>query len=215
MNIFFSLLFISVLVGFCVDGFVALSTLSATPSAERRSSFRGSSVLVSAENSAPEVDSTVSHGVVERRAFMRAGALIALPFIVPLKSAIAEAETTWTVVKSGSGPSPDVGELAAIRFKATHSGGVVLDDIFDTPEPFYTRVGSGSLLRGVETVLPKMRVGDRWILSVPGELAFGKKGRPSSAGKPRVPPDAEITFEIEMVGLPGKEPELIDIVGTV
>ena len=94
------------------------------------------------------------------------------------------------IISSGSGPKPEVGELAAIRFKATHSNGIVLDDILDTPEPFYTRVGSGSLIKGVEKVLPDMRVGDHWILLVPGELAFGKKGRSSSAGKPRVPPDA-------------------------
>jgi len=58
-----------------------------------------------------------------------------------------------------------------------------------------------------------MRVGDRWSLTVPGNLAFGPKGRPASAGKPRIPADAEIIFEVEMVGLPGKEEELIDIIG--
>ena len=44
-------------------------------------------------------------------------------------------------------------------------------------------------------------------------LAFGSKGRPASAGKPRIPGDATITFEVEMVGLPGKEPELIELIG--
>jgi peptidylprolyl isomerase len=39
--------------------------------------------------------------------------------------------------------------------------------------------------------------------------------RPASAGKPRIPPDAEITFDVEMVGLPGKEPELIELIGDV
>lgn len=48
-----------------------------------------------------------------------------------------------------------------------------------------------------------------------GELAFGKKGRPASAGKPRIPADAPITFEVEMEGLPGKEPELIELIGDV
>jgi peptidylprolyl isomerase len=51
--------------------------------------------------------------------------------------------------------------------------------------------------------------------SLQGDLAFGKKGRPSSAGKPRIPADSVIVFEVEMVGLPGKEPELIDIIGDV
>jgi len=67
--------------------------------------------------------------------------------------------------------------------------------------------------QGVEEVIPKMRVGDRWVLTIPGKLAFGPKGRPASAGKPRIPGDATVVFDVEMVGLPGKEPELIDLIG--
>ena len=70
------------------------------------------------------------------------------------------------VVKDGQGPRPDIGELAGIRFSA-YAGDNKIDDIFGTPEPYYTRIGSGGLIKGVEEVLPKMRVGDRWILTVP------------------------------------------------
>jgi FKBP-type peptidyl-prolyl cis-trans isomerase len=69
------------------------------------------------------------------------------------------------------------------------------------------------LYKGVEEVLPLMRLGDRWKLTIPGNMAFGSKGRPSSAGKPRIQPDATIVFEVEMVGLPGREPELIELIG--
>jgi len=44
-------------------------------------------------------------------------------------------------------------------------------------------------------------------------MAFGEKGRSASAGRPRIPPNATIIFEVEMVGLPGREPELIDLIG--
>jgi len=123
-----------------------------------------------------------------------------------------ESGVTYNIIKSGDGPKPTTGELAAIRFKA-FAGSNKIDDIFDTPEPYYTRVGSGGMIKGVESTLPLMRVGDRWELTIPGSLAFGPKGRPSSAGKPRIPSDATIIFEVEMVGLPGKEPELIDLIG--
>jgi len=56
-------------------------------------------------------------------------------------------------------------------------------------------------------------MGDRYFITVPGKMAFGPKGRPSSAGKPRVPGDATVTFDVEMLTLPGKEQELIDIIG--
>jgi hypothetical protein len=52
-------------------------------------------------------------------------------------------------------------------------------------------------------------------LQLQGNLAFGDKGRPSSPGRPRIPPNAVVKFDVEMVGLPGKEPELIDLIGDV
>jgi FKBP-type peptidyl-prolyl cis-trans isomerase len=73
---------------------------------------------------------------------------------------------TYIIKKKGDGPQPSVGELAAIRF-AAYFGDVKIDDIFDTPEPYYTRVGSGALVKGVEDVLPLMVLGDRWVLTIP------------------------------------------------
>ena len=75
------------------------------------------------------------------------------------------------VLKSGNGPKPTIGELASIRF-AAYNGEIKIDDIFATPEPYFTRVGSGGLIKGVEEVLPKMRVGDRWVLTIPVSIIF-------------------------------------------
>jgi hypothetical protein len=44
---------------------------------------------------------------------------------------------TYEVVQVGKGPKPEMGELAAIRF-AAYYGDRKIDDIFDTPEPYYT-----------------------------------------------------------------------------
>ena len=52
----------------------------------------------------------------------------------------------YTVTKAGDGPKPDIGELAAIRFRA-FCGTNKIDDIFDTPEPYYTRIGTGMMLK--------------------------------------------------------------------
>lgn len=43
----------------------------------------------------------------------------------------------------------------------------------------------GLLRQGVEEALLMMRVGDRWELTCPANLAFGDKGRPPSPGRPR------------------------------
>mmetsp|Transcript_6743 Transcript_6743/g.14017 ORF Transcript_6743/g.14017 Transcript_6743/m.14017 type:complete len:209 (+) Transcript_6743:35-661(+) len=150
---------------------------------------------------------------------LTSSSFVSLAFLNPSPSSASEEEAVAAGVsisksKEGTGPTPSVGELAAIRFKA-RCGQTTIDDIYGTPEPFYTRVGSGGLIKGVEMVLPSMRVGDRWVLTIPGSLAFGKKGRPASAGKPRIPADAEIVFDVEVVGLPGREEELIELIGDV
>jgi len=158
-----------------------------------------------------------------RKEFLQTAAVTAMGSIfmaaAPMAAMAEEVVTlpsgvTYTIVKKGDGPQPDVGDLAAIRFSALCNGNL-LDDIFDTPEPYYTRIGRGGLIKGVEQVLPSMRVGDRFIITVPGDLAFGAKGRPASAGKPRIPGGSIVVFEVEMVGLPGKEPELIELIGDV
>jgi FKBP-type peptidyl-prolyl cis-trans isomerase len=73
---------------------------------------------------------------------------------------------SYVVKKAGTGPKGDVGELIAIRF-AAYVNGNKLDDLFDNPEPYYTRLGSGGLLKGVEETLPLMKLGDRWLLTIP------------------------------------------------
>lgn len=59
--------------------------------------------------------------------------------------ALAEDTVSIEIKKKGDGPKPDRGELAAIRF-AAFTGGNKIDDIFDNPEPYYTRIGTGGLL---------------------------------------------------------------------
>jgi len=166
-----------------------------------------------------------------RRAFVQAAtstiiggaasAFVAVPAPAAFAETLAEGSTTKTasgvaikVIKSGGGEQPRVGELMGIRFKA-FAGKTKIDDIFDTPEPYYTRCGSGGLIKGVEEVLPMMKLGDRWELTVPSKLAFGSKGRSASAGRPRIPADIDVVFEVEVVALPGREPELIELIGDV
>ena len=85
----------------------------------------------------------------------------------------------YTVVKSATtGGSPIVGDLIAIRFKcAIQKTGAVIDNILESTEPYYYRVGSGQVLPAVEAAVVKMKSGEVWDLVVPPELGFGTKGR--------------------------------------
>lgn len=118
----------------------------------------------------------------------------------------------YKVIKSAAdGAVPKIGDLIAIRFKGSYEG-KVFDDITETPEPLYYRVGAGTLIKGIDEALPMMHFGETWNLVIPGELAFGPKGRPASAGKPRIPSNANLEYELSIVGFPGFEGDLIDTV---
>ncbi|KAJ1454094.1 hypothetical protein M885DRAFT_522229 [Pelagophyceae sp. CCMP2097] len=116
----------------------------------------------------------------------------------------------YKIVKEDkNGKVPKIGDLIAVRFRASYNGNV-FDDLFATEEPLYYRVGGGTLIKGIDEAINMMHLGDTWTLAVPGDLAFGAKGRPASAGKPRIPANAQIDVELAFVGFPGFEGDLID-----
>lgn len=115
----------------------------------------------------------------------------------------------YEVVKSNpDGDVAKVGELVAIRFKGSYKGNE-FDNTFATSEPYYYRVGVGSVLKGLDETVLNMHVGDLYKIKFGGDLAFGEKGKPSAPGKPRIPPNAEVEFEVEFTQLPGKGDDFI------
>jgi FKBP-type peptidyl-prolyl cis-trans isomerase len=93
-----------------------------------------------------------------------------LSFVQPSAAVELPNGVSYTVIKEGKGPAPARGELAAIRF-AAYAGDIKIDDIFDSPEPYYTRIGGGGLIKGVEETLPLMHLGDRWKMTIPVRVA--------------------------------------------
>ena len=100
------------------------------------------------------------------------------------------------------------GDLIAIRFKGATTDGNVFDDTTKTDEPLYYRVGTGSLIAGIEEILPMMRYKEKWAVQIPANLAFGSAGRKASAGKPRIPGGAVVDYQVELVSFPGGEGDL-------
>ena len=60
--------------------------------------------------------------------------------------------------------------------------------------PFEVTIGKGYVIRGWELGLIGMRAGGKRRLTVPGPLGYGERGRP-----PKIPPNAELVFEIELL----------------
>lgn len=71
------------------------------------------------------------------------------------------------------------------------------------------RVGVGTVVKGLDDALPNMREGEKIHLTFGGDLAFGVKGKPSAPGKPRIPPNAEIDYVVQLVQVPGTGEDII------
>lgn len=125
-----------------------------------------------------------------------------------LKPSPWDDKVTYEVLKSNpSGLKPKIGEMVAIRFKASYKG-TEFDNTFNTPEPYFYRTGVGLIVKGLDDAIPNMHVGDKFKLVFSGDRSF-EKGKPSSPGKPRLPPGGEIEYEVELTELPGAAEEFI------
>lgn len=92
---------------------------------------------------APSPAKKFSRRVVLAALASAAGSLLA----AELSTASEEpSKLQYTVVKKGTGPSPDVGDLIGIRFKGTYNG-VVFDNLFEDRKPYFFRVGTGTILK--------------------------------------------------------------------
>ena len=104
--------------------------------------------------------------------------------------------------KSGDENKPKVGDMVEVRFKGSYKGNE-FDNTYKTATPYLYRAGVGNILAGLDETIVNMHVGEKLSVSFGGELGFGQKGRASAPGKPRIPPNAVIDYEVTLESLPG------------
>lgn len=102
----------------------------------------------------------------------------------------------YIVEKPGSGQVLMPGDLVMVNYTGMLLNGKVFDEDHDRAHPFAFRVDRGEVITGWDQIFQIMRPGDKWLLIIPPELAYGRRGYP-----PRVAPDATLVFEVEVVGV--------------
>lgn len=104
----------------------------------------------------------------------------------------------YQVLKQGSGPAPKESDVVKVHYHGTLTDGTVFDSSIERGEPATFPVGR--VIRGWVEALQLMKVGSKYKLFIPSDLAYGE----NSQGK--IPPSSTLVFEVELLGIePGGE----------
>lgn len=100
----------------------------------------------------------------------------------------------YVVLASGdeSGVSPEGGEYVAVFYEGRlNESGEVFDSAFQRGEA--AMFPANRVIPGWVEALQLMKPGDRWLVHVPGNLAYGPRGNGP------IPPNAALNFEVELM----------------
>jgi peptidylprolyl isomerase len=101
----------------------------------------------------------------------------------------------YIVQKQGSGAKPAAGKTVSVRYKGSLLSGQVFDnsDVHGGAQDF--QVGVRRLIPGMDEALLDMTPGEKRIVIIPPELAYGERG----AGNGAIPGNSFLIFEMELV----------------
>lgn len=100
----------------------------------------------------------------------------------------------YTVIKEGTGEVPKETDKVTTHYHGTLIDGTVFDSSVERGQPASFPVNG--VISGWVEALQLMKVGSKWKLFVPADLAYGDRG----AG-PKIGPGAALVFEVELISI--------------
>jgi FKBP-type peptidyl-prolyl cis-trans isomerase len=104
---------------------------------------------------------------------------------------VTESGLQYQVVRAGNGPTPAATDVVRVHYKGTLLDGTVFDNSYDRGQP--AEFGLAQVIPGWSEGVALMPVGSKYTFWIPSELGYGEAG-----GGP-IPPNAMLTFEVELV----------------
>ncbi len=100
----------------------------------------------------------------------------------------------YEVLEQGDGVSPTASDTVNVHYHGTLPDGTVFDSSVARGEPISFPVGG--VIRGWTEALQLMKVGDKWKLYIPSDLAYGARGAGAQIG-----PHQALVFEVQLLGV--------------
>ena len=107
--------------------------------------------------------------------------------VVSLDNGIA-----YKIIKEGTGIKPMRSDTVSAHYTGKLIDGKVFDSSVTRGEP--SSFPLANVIKGWQEVLPMMKVGSKWEVVIPPQLAYGQRGAGKSIG-----PMATLVFEIELL----------------
>lgn len=98
----------------------------------------------------------------------------------------------YQVIKSGSGAVPEANSNISVHYEGKLINGEIFDSSIQRGEP--ASFGVSQVIPGWTEALLRMKVGDKWKLFIPSDLAYGERGSP-----PVIGPHETLIFEVELL----------------
>ncbi len=104
----------------------------------------------------------------------------------------------YKVITNGDGIIPASNDIVTVNYRGTLIDGTEFDSSIKRGRPAQFPVGN--VIRGWMEALTQMKVGSKWEIFVPSELAYGERGRPN------IPPNSVLIFEVELLATEPQPP---------
>lgn len=98
----------------------------------------------------------------------------------------------YKIIKSGDGASPKATSEVSVHYEGKLTNGKVFDSSVQRGQP--ASFPLNRVIPGWTEALQRMKVGDKWQLFIPSNLAYGEEGR-----APVIGPNEVLVFEVELL----------------
>ncbi len=100
----------------------------------------------------------------------------------------------YIILQEGSGNLIKAGEKVAVLYVGRLLNGTIFDQATEKEKAFVFRVARDQVIQGWDQILQEMKLGEKRLVVIPAELAYGTRGQPPKIGR-----NAALVFEIEVI----------------